>query len=114
MKKLQKLIIALFIVIIAISCQKEESLTTHERIQNELKSFVSKNKITKCTIKEYDSDSWRYVVNERAFSFNNGFIVVDNLSLDNEKISFNLNYLYSYTKYYNGLQDVLLLELVKK
>ncbi|HAH60403.1 MAG TPA: hypothetical protein DCL86_19890 [Bacteroidales bacterium] len=70
-------IVVLFVSFLTVSCEKVENLTEPDKTEPEVKSFASNNKLTRCTIREHQSDSWVELVRESPFAFSNGFIVAN-------------------------------------
>jgi len=99
MKTLLKIsIFILFVSILTISCTKDEDQTDLDKIEAGLTSFVESNKLTKCTIMEYTSNSSFYVVGASTFKISNGFISVYVGSPNQAtEYRYNLQYLYNYS-----------------
>ncbi|MDY0344720.1 MAG: hypothetical protein RBR28_14175 [Lentimicrobium sp.] len=112
MKTLLKMsIVVLFVSFLTMSCEKDENLTELDKIELEVKTFASNNKLTRCTIREHQGDSWVELVRESPFTFSNGFIVANQVYPSATKeVRYNLLNLYSYQKADNS---VLFLEIVK-
>jgi hypothetical protein len=92
-------IFVFFVSILTISCKKEEAQTDLDKIEAGLTSFVESNQLTKCTIMEYTSNSYFYVVGASTFKISNGFISVYVGSLNQAtEYRYNLHYLYNYSK----------------
>lgn len=109
MKSLKLICIAVILTLIVVACEKEEPVQDYSLVELELKEFVQRNNITKCTIREFqDGASWEPVQNS-SFKFSNGFIITNHYYFNTE-FSYNLQYLYSYRK---EMGNVLYLEFVK-
>lgn len=109
MKSLKTICIAVLLFLIVVACEKEEPVPEYSLIELELKEFVQKNNISKCTIREFQNGaSWEPVQNS-SFKFSNGFIITYHFYF-NAEFNYNLQYLYSYRK---ESGNVLYLEFVK-
>jgi hypothetical protein len=110
MKTLVKTLFLCCILIGLQACEKEELLTSQEKIENDLQEIIDGKKITKCTIREIFGETYYDVAVESTFTLKNGFIIVDNTLISNVPYSYNLNYLYNYRITTN---NVLLMEFLK-
>ena len=112
MKTLVKMsVVVLFISFLSTSCKKDESLSDLDTIEQELKSFTSNKNITKCTIREFQSNGYFDVISESPFSSSNGFIVVTR-AYPSSSVEYRYNLLNLYN-YYKGERNILYLEFVK-
>lgn len=112
MKTFLKLsMLVFFISLLTTSCKKDDPLTDLDKIEHELKSFASDRNITKCSIREFQSNGNIEVISESPFSFSNGFIMVSKMyGLNTVEFRYNLLNLYNY---YKADRNILYLEFVK-
>ncbi|MCU4177620.1 hypothetical protein [Carboxylicivirga sp. N1Y90] len=103
MKNLLKIYIVALFLVLTTSCEEEDLITDLTMIENELKSFVDANNISKCSIQMNNNGNWYYKQYESSFVIRNGTIIVtdqnENSSVD---YSYNLNYLVEYYKNKSG------------
>lgn len=81
----------------ASSCEKEEFLTDRDKIEAELKAFVSSNNFTTCYVMEFYNNTWQTAYSNCEFDIENGFFIIQN-PVEGPGITYhyNLSYLYQY------------------
>jgi hypothetical protein len=76
MKVLMRTGLFFFVLLTIVSCKKNEMLTDTQRIENELKSAVQNNSVTKCNIYLFATTSSVSAHNDVSFEISDGFIIV--------------------------------------
>ena len=96
MKKYYQVALITLLLLVSLSCEKEQ-LTDIDKIENELATFVSDNKIIKCTVELLYANQVNTVFVNESFTISNGFLSIVKVSgqYKNED-RFNLLYLSRY------------------
>ncbi len=97
MKKLFSIGVILLVLLLNVSCEKEQ-VTDIVKIENELAAFVSENNVSKCTIELMFANQVNTIYTNESFTISNGFLRIVKVN-GNYKTEdrFNLLYLSRYS-----------------
>ena len=110
MKTIKRFSIFIFIILMTLSCKKNDEMTDLDKIELELKAFVADNNLTKCSIREFQNGTWEDFITESSFSFSNGFILVNKVyPTVTLELRYNLINLYSF----RNSDGILFMEFIK-
>jgi hypothetical protein len=94
MRNLLKFGLLIFVLSSVTSCEKEDPMTDSIRIENEFKSFVEQNGITKCNIYLWYQEIRTIKHNDVNFEISDGFIIISEILNSSYSIQSRYNLLY--------------------